>query len=644
MGLLTLLALFRVFGQHRVRVGPTIPDISLWWFLILAIAAFCFISSSSRPIKWRWVLLTTLVLLVAAPVLSVWRQELMRSPLPKTAFAFRLSTSNSLSDSVSATTLQIEERKVLNRLVGRRRDVLLALSAHIRVPLEGAYRFDLACDDRCTLSIDGCSIVSGVSGSAEVALEAGIHTFEMQYEQEGGPAYLSVGWDGPETVEVLPLDHFVAERFDALSDHLRRTRSRVWISLALNLLVWLVASSVSLSLLERSRTWVFADVLKAEDVAGKPGYRWILILSLGSILLVPVLDLLVFGVPDRLVPPGASGVEMLRAFLLACGASLFVYFVHLQSIRRRTTPAQLDSISGDKFFCRLRWPMLAFASSLPLVHVWNPELFSRLGREDGVFENLSALFLLIASVLMLLSAWRIKAASWTSSRQALLAVCLAGAFFVIGMEEISWGQRILGFETPTEYLENVQHEANIHNIATEAFEFLYYMGATVFLIIMPFVQERTRLAESFPNEGMFVPGSTVLFLSAPLAAFNYDLWNSTQMQVLFHATVVILLYYAVLAAKRHRDRLYFFVIPVAVAAIQIIFLVRGGLVRHWELTEYKEFFIPLGFVVYSLTLWRRVSRSEDEPADAEDGPEVEKSEIRGCNGRRSSQLRRPRNC
>jgi hypothetical protein len=108
---------------------------------------------------------------------------------------------------------------------------------------------------------------------------------------------------------------------------------------------------------------------------------------------------------------------------------------------------------------------------------------------------------------------------------------------------------------------------------------------------------------------IFVPSLSVLFLSAPLAAFNYDMWNTTQMQVLFHATVVILLYYAVTMASRDRDRLYFSVLPVTVAAIQFIFLVRGGLIRHWELTEYKEFFIPLGFVVYSVMLWRWVSRT-----------------------------------
>jgi hypothetical protein len=622
LGLLTLLALFRVFGQHRVRVGTTIPDISLWWFFIVAIAVFFFISSSSRPVRWRPVLLLALVLSVAAPVLSVWRQELTQSPLPKTALTSRLSVPDSRPDSVSLTTLQIEDRKYLNRVVGRRRDVLLDLAAHVRVPAPGSYRFDLACDDRCALRIDGRSIVTGASGSTEVTLHAGIHTFEIRYEQEGGPAYISVGWDGPELVEVLPLDHFVAEQFDTLSEHLRRARSRVSVSLALNLLVWLLALSVLLSLLERGRTWVFANVLTAEDAVDRSGHHWILILSLGTILLVPVLDLLVFGVPDRQVPPGASGVEMLRAFLLACGASLFVAFVHLQSIRRRSKPERLDSISDDRLFCLLRWPMLVFALSLPLVHVWNPELFSRLAREDGVFENLSALFLLISAFLMLLTAWRLKGASWTGRHRALLAVGLAGAFFVIGMEEISWGQRIFGFETPTEYLENAQHEANIHNIATEAFEILYYMGATVFLVIMPFIQERTRLADLFPTARMFVPGLTVLFLSAPLASYNYDMWNTAQMQVLFYTTVVILLYYAVIAAKRDRDRLYFVTVPIAVAAIQAIFLVRGGLVRHWELTEYKEFFIPLGFLVYALTLVRQAFRSRDEPKATESSPGV----------------------
>ena len=42
---------------------------------------------------------------------------------------------------------------------------------------------------------------------------------------------------------------------------------------------------------------------------------------------------------------------------------------------------------------------------------------------------------------------------------------LAVASFVLAWEEISWGQRILGFETPDEIEQiNAQQETNLHNM------------------------------------------------------------------------------------------------------------------------------------------------------------------------------------
>ena len=81
---------------------------------------------------------------------------------------------------------------------------------------------------------------------------------------------------------------------------------------------------------------------------------------------------------------------------------------------------------------------------------------SQLGKEDGVFEYLTALFFLIASIFFL--------------RKFLLDknvffVLLAIVFFFGFGEEISWGQRISNFGTP-DFLAriNVQNEFTFHNI------------------------------------------------------------------------------------------------------------------------------------------------------------------------------------
>ncbi|WP_131106038.1 hypothetical protein [Ornithinimicrobium sufpigmenti] len=56
---------------------------------------------------------------------------------------------------------------------------------------------------------------------------------------------------------------------------------------------------------------------------------------------------------------------------------------------------------------------------------------------------------------------------WTSGLRlnAVAYVLLCGAFFFIAGEEISWGQRILGFEGPPALVAaNQQDEANLHNL------------------------------------------------------------------------------------------------------------------------------------------------------------------------------------
>jgi hypothetical protein len=72
---------------------------------------------------------------------------------------------------------------------------------------------------------------------------------------------------------------------------------------------------------------------------------------------------------------------------------------------------------------------------------------------------------------------------------ALYVVAALGAVFVAG-EEISWGQRILGFVTPGE-LEDVnrQGETNVHNIGSVLALFnLGIMGVSLGAIVLPFLR------------------------------------------------------------------------------------------------------------------------------------------------------------
>lgn len=82
--------------------------------------------------------------------------------------------------------------------------------------------------------------------------------------------------------------------------------------------------------------------------------------------------------------------------------------------------------------------------------------------ENGPIEMLSF-------ILMIAVAWwaaRLAVRHWRDDKLASVfwSLFAAGMFF-IGMEEVSWGQWLVGFETPPEMAaQNVQGEFNLHNL------------------------------------------------------------------------------------------------------------------------------------------------------------------------------------
>mgnify|MGYP001815954195 CR=1 FL=1 len=93
--------------------------------------------------------------------------------------------------------------------------------------------------------------------------------------------------------------------------------------------------------------------------------------------------------------------------------------------------------------------------------------------EDGVFETLTVLVFLIACTVLLTAAAnpvRFLHHEPPERRRTIRIAYLAGALlcFGIAMEELSWGQRLLGFETPELISKhNAQLEFNVHNMLNE---------------------------------------------------------------------------------------------------------------------------------------------------------------------------------
>lgn len=106
-------------------------------------------------------------------------------------------------------------------------------------------------------------------------------------------------------------------------------------------------------------------------------------------------------------------------------------------------------------------------------------IFQTLFDEDGVFEYLTTFFFLFASVFFILSLSRKKIFFINT-----YIFILASACFFVGMEEISWGQRIFGVETTESLKEiNYQEELTVHNLVAPDYHPQIYLVISILCLI-----------------------------------------------------------------------------------------------------------------------------------------------------------------
>ncbi|HSL41879.1 MAG TPA: hypothetical protein VK897_00505 [Anaerolineales bacterium] len=157
------------------------------------------------------------------------------------------------------------------------------------------------------------------------------------------------------------------------------------------------------------------------------------------------------------------------------------------------------------------------------------EMIAATTPEDHYFELIGSFALLVTSLLFLYGffvARKTLDKSWMSLVKKLVYLALALLFFFGAGEEISWGQRILGFQTPEQVAEvNTQEEFNTHNLAVwqnsgfldanrlfDAFWFLFAVLTPVAAMLVPAFRQFAR---------RFIP----LVHWAPGALFIYNyLW------------------------------------------------------------------------------------------------------------------------
>lgn len=153
----------------------------------------------------------------------------------------------------------------------------------------------------------------------------------------------------------------------------------------------------------------------------------------------------------------------------------------------------LKEIKSQKF--KLISSLVITFFSWSIYFIFSKESITQISGEDGILESLTAIFFFSSSIILLFS----------NKKHNYFIYALSLILFFGAGEEISWGQRIFGWQTPSEMKKlNVQGETTIHNIeifnrtkfdntyksGTDNFftmDVLYRIFCVSFGIILPFL-------------------------------------------------------------------------------------------------------------------------------------------------------------
>jgi hypothetical protein len=178
----------------------------------------------------------------------------------------------------------------------------------------------------------------------------------------------------------------------------------------------------------------------------------------------------------------------------------------------RSTPDELIPIGREELASRVLvvCGVLTLIAAFPLLLSLPEHTLIEFTREDGPVEDATALLYFLAG-LMALVAFVASGPSrffrWHTNRNMYL-LALAAFLLLCAGEEISWGQRAFGWNTPEAFEAiNRQHETNIHNVlsVTLCGRLLTFL-ALGYTLVIPVAYARLHRARMLLNfSGMLIP-------------------------------------------------------------------------------------------------------------------------------------------
>jgi hypothetical protein len=189
-------------------------------------------------------------------------------------------------------------------------------------------------------------------------------------------------------------------------------------------------------------------------------------------------------------------------------------------------------------------PFIAIAW-LIVVRLWPFNYFLEMVKEDHLIENLQVIVLLIGATIVISKA--VTLAKLGNHYLGLLFIFTAACLFFVAGDEVSWGQRIFGIQTPEYWSQlNSQKETTLHNLYSvqwmveKAYLIIGILGGTLWLI-------PKRLTSHIPYHLLIPPYYLFGFFLIPGIYYAYPLYSG-ENQIKAWAEVTELLLYGGIVA------------------------------------------------------------------------------------------------
>ena len=228
--------------------------------------------------------------------------------------------------------------------------------------------------------------------------------------------------------------------------------------------------------------------------------------------------------------------------------------------------------------------------------------------EDQLFEYWTAGLYLVSALVCLLGP-RVVAGTAPVTRYWLMGWGIL--FLLVALEEISWGQRILGLDTPDFLVSrNLQKETNIHNLDSEGVNRLFASSVFAVAIALPsLVLLSKRLNTLIQRYGVPLPQWELVVAFSLAFAFFVPAWVASAPETEVLTALAFMWFSFVLVAKWRgseaaftRINTFHLLAGVAgIVAIQTALSVfEGNLGHRSHPSEIMEFLFSVCFLGFSL--------------------------------------------